>query len=264
MCLIVFAWRAHPEFRLIVAANRDEYHARPARAAHWWPDRRQLFGGRDLQAGGTWLAVSRNGRFAAVTNYREQQRPGPGQRSRGELVAAFVDGTLAPGDFARSVDGQRYAGYCLLLSDGDRLVYTSNRDAAPVELGAGVYGLANAALDTPWHKVLRARSRLASLIETGQPSETGLLRLLDDREPAPVDAVEESPLPFGLARALSAPFVVAEDYGTRCSTTLLWREQDIAVCERRFDTSGRDVGTTRVRFPVASGPAQSASAEARS
>ena len=164
MCLIVFAWRAAPERRLLLAANRDEQHSRPSQDAHWWPDNPSILAGRDLQAGGTWLGVSKSGRFATVTNYREQQAPRRNALSRGALVTDFLDAEDDPLSFANAVAGDRYAGFNLLTTDGDQLVYFSNRGDDPVVLEPGVYGLANASLDTPWPKLTRSRERLAALI----------------------------------------------------------------------------------------------------
>lgn len=249
MCLIVFSWHAHPVYRLILAANRDEYHARPARNAHWWPDRQHVLAGRDLQAGGTWLGVSRRGRFASVTNYREMQRATGRLRSRGEIVSRFVDNVASPNDFASSIDGVSYAGFSLLAADRGQLVYSSNRTRAPSVLGPGVYGLSNADLDTPWPKLLRSREELGRLIDNNAVDETSLMRLLADRTPAPLDTIDNPQLPFPLARALSAPFIVSGEYGTRCSTTLLWSyDGDVEFCERVFDSSGEPSGTRRFRF----------------
>jgi uncharacterized protein with NRDE domain len=249
VCLVVFAWRVHPEYRLILAANRDEYHARPAKSAHWWPDRKHLLAGRDLQAGGTWLAVSRQGRFATVTNYREMQRPAGKLLSRGEIVCDFIDSNERPGAFAAAIEGQAYAGFSLLVADRNQLVYSSNRGESAVELKPGVYGLSNAALDTPWPKVVKSRDRLRQLIESDAVNEGSLLRLLADRQPAPVERIDNSELPFQLAQALSAPFILSRDYGTRCSTSLLWSENgDVEFSERNFDSKGNTTGTVRQRF----------------
>lgn len=251
MCLIVFAWKAHPEYRLILAANRDEYHARPARSAHWWPDRPDILAGRDLQAGGTWLAAGRQGRLATVTNYRELQRAEGKVRSRGDIACNFMASEDSPQDFATSIDGRKYAGYSLLAADQEQLAYASNRGDSPIVLRAGVYGLSNASLDTPWPKLVRSRDLLRQLIDTGTANESSLLRLLADRQPAPVEQIESSTLPFPLAQALSAPFIQTREYGTRCSTTVLWTYAgDMEFCERSFDSLGNTTGTVRYRFSV--------------
>lgn len=251
MCLVVFAWDAHPQYRLLLAANRDEFHARPSRALGWWPDRAGVLAGRDLQAGGSWLAVHRDGRFATVTNYREQARRVPGLESRGALVADFVAGSATPAAFVRSIPAERYAGFSLLAGDGEELWYVSNRGDGPTRLEPGVYGLSNAVLDTPWPKVVRSRDALGALIASGEPGESALIRLMADRTPVPADQVEPGELPFAEERALTAPFIVAADYGTRCTTTVGWRRDGrVSVCERRFDATGRATGDTRIGFSI--------------
>ncbi|MDH4048184.1 MAG: NRDE family protein [Gammaproteobacteria bacterium] len=249
MCLIVFAWQAHPHYRLVLAANRDELHSRPARDAHWWPDHKHVLAGRDLQAGGTWLAVSRRGRIATVTNYREMQRSTGRVKSRGEIVSSFVTGVTPPKDFASSLNAKNYSGYSLLAADSDQIAYGSNIAGEYSVLKAGIYGLSNAALDTPWHKLLRSREALRDLVRSDALSEPSLLRLLADRQPAPVDQIDSSTLPFPMARSLSAPFIVSPEYGTRCSTTILWSYSgELEFCERSFDASGKVTGTARHRF----------------
>lgn len=251
MCLIVFAWESHPEYRLVLAANRDEFHNRPARDLDWWPDQPELLAGRDLQAGGTWLAASRNGRFATVTNYREGQPKKAGLKSRGDLVTDFVSGDSSPESFVGSIDGLKYAGFSLLVATDDELWYVSNRGDGPCRLEPGIYGLSNASLDTPWSKLTRSRDALAAMIESGDINETALMRILADRTPAPVADVEDGNLPFELARAVTAPFIVAPDYGTRCTTAVTWRSNgNLAMTERRFDSDGRQSGETTFRFAV--------------
>lgn len=250
MCLVVFAWRAHPRYPFIVAANRDELHARPAEAMHWWPDEPGILAGRDLQAGGTWLAVGRDGRFATVTNFRERFRSARGKESRGRLVRDFVASNDAPLDFAASLDADRYAGFCLLAADRDGLGYTSNRDDATRLLEPGIYGLSNSTLDTPWPKLVRCRDGLAKLLESDEPGPTALLSLLADTTPAPVRDLDDS-LPLDLARAVSAPFIKTDRYGTRCTTVVMLDADGHAlVTERRFDPDGRARGDSQYRFRV--------------
>lgn len=255
MCLVVFAWKAHPDYKLIVAANRDEFHGRPSQDAHWWPDLPNVLGGRDLQAGGTWLAMSRSGRFATVTNYRERQPPRSGARSRGEIVTDFVTGESEAGSYVSSFAGETYAGVSVLAAntstdDGNESIgYTSNRSDEAVTLEAGVYGLSNASLDTPWAKLVRTRETLAALVESDNVNTTELLRLLADKTPAASSEVDNTELPFKLARALTAPFIVSDTYGTRCSTTLMIsNEGKAAFCERRFDPRGIATGDSTFSF----------------
>ena len=251
MCLVVFAWQVHPQYRLIVAGNRDESHRRPTQDAHWWPDNESLLAGRDLQAGGTWLAVSKSGRFATVTNFHEGLSSRAGRKSRGALVMDFVTDTSSPQEYESSIAYDEYAGFSLLLCDGESMSYLSNRDDLEANLDPGIYGLSNASLDTPWSKVVRARSGLESLIDSSEVNETELMRLLADRTPAAVDEVETEGLPFEIARALTAPFIIAPEYGTRSSSTVLWGIDDVIdICERRFDPSGKTTGESRFRFQV--------------
>ncbi len=248
MCLIVFAWKVHPDYRLIVAANRDEFHARPTRAARWWPDNPDILAGRDLQAGGTWLGLSRSGRFAAVTNYRERQRSRYPQ-SRGELVSEFLAGDIAAPDYSNSLSGQQYSGFSLLTSTADELACTSNRGDRTVVLEPGIYGLSNASLDTPWPKLQRTKEELRSLVAEGNLNSTRLMQLLDDRTPAPVSDVQSDDLPFELARSLSAPFIVRPEYGTRCSSVvLIGNDGRVQFAERSFDSTGAVTGNAQISF----------------
>ena len=160
MCLILVAFKTVEDYPLLIAANRDEFHARPAQKADWWPDDADLLGGRDLQAGGTWLGVHRSGKFAAVTNYRDADASKRGRRSRGHLVSEFLQGKLSPSAYIQTLQGDDFSGFNLLVSDGETLAYLSNRGANSGELAPGLYALSNATLDTPWEKVERSRSRL--------------------------------------------------------------------------------------------------------
>ena len=249
MCLIVLSLGQHPEYSLILAANRDEFHARPTKEAHWWPDKPDVVGGRDLQAGGTWLALHRNGRFATVTNYRDAQPPSPKHRSRGYLVTDFLESGLAPSAYLDTVDEDAYAGFNLIVGDADEVAYLSNREDGSRILGTGTYGLSNALLDGPWHKVESSKKKFSALLDSDGANETGLMRLMNDRDKAPVAEIETGRLDFKTAHAITAPFIVMPDYGTRCTTVVLadndgkWR-----ITERRFDPAGQKTGESRFSF----------------
>ena len=249
MCLLVLALRTHPRLPFIVAGNRDEFHARPTQAARWWPDKRDIVGGRDLQAGGTWLAVHRNGRFAAVTNYRDAHREKAGFRSRGDLVTGFLDAHAGVVEYLKSIDNGAYAGFNLVVSDGRSAGYLSNRGAGLRELPPGIYGLSNATLDDPWSKVTRTKARLAALIDADEVNESSLLRMLDDRDKASADEVETNGLSFTMAHTLTAPFIVHPEYGTRCSTVMTIDDGgSVRFVERRFDPAGRTSGESKFAF----------------
>lgn len=249
MCLLIIAIRQHEKLPLIVAGNRDEFHARPTQDAHWWTDNPDILGGRDLQAGGTWLAVHRGGRFAAVTNYRDAKQERAGLKSRGRLITEYLAGDQAPLDYLQAIDGGDYAGFNLLVTDRNAAAYLSNRGAAMRELPAGIYGLSNATLDEPWTKVTRSKSCLQALIENDAVNETSLLRLLDDRQKASTNEVQTNGLSFSMAHALTAPFIVLPEYGTRCSTVLTISDAGNArFTERRFDALGHKTGESGFVF----------------
>ncbi len=249
MCLILIAFQTVAEHPLVIAGNRDEFHARPAQKADWWPDDSNLLGGRDLQAGGTWLAVHRSGKFAAVTNYRDSDSSKRGKRSRGHLVSEYLQGDLTPNEYLKTLQGDDFAGFNVLVSDGQTLAYLSNRSEISGELPPGVYGLSNASLDTPWEKVERSKNKLEGLIDAGAVNETSLLRVLGDQDKGPVDEVKPSRLPFATAHAITAPFIVLPEYGTRCSTVVL-ADQDgrWSLLERRFAADGSKNGESRYSF----------------
>lgn len=244
MCLITFAWNAHPDWSLIVAANRDEFHARPTEAADWW-NAEDLLAGKDLQAGGTWLAVSRTGRFATVTNYREQSFTKIEHTTRGTLPLEFVRSNPPPLEFAENLDGDEYAGFNLLAADLDSLAYVSNRGDNPQPLEPGVYGLSNASLDTPWSKVERTKEKLNALVKQQKLRVEELFGIMDDRQTTD-ENVHAEHLEASQARAITAPFIVSETYGTRSSTVYLRDRFGSAIfVERRFDNAGKELATQR-------------------
>lgn len=251
MCLIALALGQVPRHPLVIAANRDEFHARPTRDAHWWPDKPDVLGGRDLQAGGTWLALARNGRFATVTNFRDAEAPRPGLRSRGHLVTGFLDSELAPEAYLATIDEEAYAGFNLIVGTATAVAYLSNREDGMRSLEPGVYGLSNALLDGPWHKVESSKNGLAGLIANNTVNESSLMRLMNDRDKAPVDEVEKGHLDLATAHAISAPFIVLPDYGTRCTTVVLADDDGHwSFTERRFDPAGKPTGNSRFSFNV--------------
>lgn len=249
MCLIVLAIAQSPRYPLILAGNRDEFHGRPTQKAGWWPDKPDVVGGRDLQAGGTWLALHRNGRFATVTNYRDAEPTAANFRSRGHLVTEFLECDLSPLDYLRGVRGDLYAGFNLIVGDEQEVAYLSNRGADARLLASGVYGLSNALLDGPWHKVESSKRGLSDLLDEDSVNESSLLRLLDDRTLGPIGEVDTTRLDFEVAHAITAPFIVTPVYGTRCTTIVLAdNEGSWRLTERRFDADGRSTGESRFTF----------------
>lgn len=229
MCLILFAYRCDPIHELVLAANRDEFYARPTEPIQPWDNRPEVIAGRDLQAGGTWLGVTRSGRFAAITNVRDGEEPGPSLRSRGLLVSDFLEGQLGPAAYLESVrqDGPHYSGFNLLVANSDGLYYYSNRGAdAVVSVEPGIHGLSNALLDTRWPKVAKGKQRLAAIVMRGtEPTSEELLALLMDQISAPSHSLPDTGVGPILERQLSPAFIKLSSYGTRSSTVLVLRQK---------------------------------------
>lgn len=224
MCLILIAIEQHPRYPLVVAANRDEFHARPALPAAFWPDAPRLLAGRDLQAGGTWLGITRQGRFAAVTNVREPGRNQPDALSRGELSSAFLLGTQPALDYLSALQrkADAYNGFNLVCGDAGNLFHYSNRNGDPVRLAAGLHGVSNHLLDTPWPKVSGGKADLAALLQQTDFAPEDLLALLNQRQIAPDNTLPDTGVGLAMERVLSSRFIHAPGmaYGTRASTVL--------------------------------------------
>jgi uncharacterized protein with NRDE domain len=259
MCLLVLAWQVHPRYRLVVAANRDEYHERPAAPLAKWPDA-PLIAGRDLRAHGTWLGLDRQRRFAVVTNFRELQQPRAAAPSRGGLIPRYLTGPAGPREFLTQLEPQAgsYAGFNLLLADSTTFAYGSNR-ATPFArtLAPGVYGLSNELLDTPWPKLQRVRAGFEDWLRSASATAAGLFALLNDRHQAGSDrqAAGTGGLPREWQQVLSAPFVLHPVYGTRCSTIVLLEPGGaVYIAERRFDAAGEPTGETEFRLNASEWP----------
>ena len=276
MCLLMLAWRAHPRYRLVLAANRDEFHERAAEPLAIWPPPNEMLAGRDVRAGGTWLGLDRARRFGVVTNFRDLQRPRRSAPSRGRLIPDFLGSELAPeGYLARlETDAPGYSGFNLLVGDLEQLWYASNRmDRFSQQLPPGVHGLSNEFLDSPWPKLQRVRKAFedwlsgevnaaAGLSRIGEASLSAQSLAADDPSSGPANReavsallamlADPTPAPEGSPstgvspeweRTLSSPFVTHPTYGTRCSTVLLIEPSGHAVMvERRFAPSGAPSG----------------------
>ncbi len=220
MCLIVFAWKLVPNCPLVLAANRDEFFVRPAQPASWWKDHPDVFAGRDLQAGGTWLGINRSGRFAALTNVRNGlPKPEP-KRSRGELVANYLAGDVDPLDYLTQVRdaAHDYHGFNLIFGDEHALYWISNGNEVEFKpLESGIYGLSNGSLDTPWPKVVRAKAQFASLLCQGAPDDA-YFEMLTDTTRAADGRLPDTGVSLEWERLLSPICIESDDYGTRAST----------------------------------------------
>ncbi len=240
MCLITFAYRAHAEFPLVVAANRDEHYQRPTRGIHFWEDHPQLLAGRDLKAGGTWMGITRQGRFAAITNYRGLQ-PAPAEaRSRGMLTLDFLAGSAAPADYLQAIcdSGARYAGFNLLVGDARGLYYLTNVEGRVLALSPGIHSISNGLLDSGWPKQRSAEARLAAAL-TDPADHDALAETVSDRSTAADRELPDTGVALELERALSPQFIAMPEYGTRATTTLAVHQSgSVEMHERDFHAGG--------------------------
>lgn len=230
----------HPQYRLVLAGNRDEFYARPAAPATWWPEHPSVVAGRDLRAGGTWMGAGARQRFCVITNVRDPEEHLPAAPSRGALVAGYLLGDSAPASYQRAVEQTRnqYNGFNLLVGDANTVQYVSTATEAQT-LGPGLYGLSNAVLDTPWPKVTRAKDRLRTILDTGDALVPALFDVLQDDTPAPDEALPDTGVSQDWERALSSIFIATPRYGTRASTVLLLnRTGGGTLIEQTYATDG--------------------------
>ncbi len=248
VCLIVFAWRPDHTQPLIVAANRDEFYARPSLSLAQWLDAPQVYAGRDQEAGGTWLGVGADGRFAALTNIRDPHQP-PARKSRGELVARFLSGSQPIDQYLADVHGRaiEYAGFNLLLGTRQELWHYNANDTAPTRLSPGIYGLSNAQLDTPWPKLLKAKAALAEVLDDPHPD--ALLAILGDAQPAAFTELPDTGVGLATESLLSSVFIASPSYGTRASTALIVHADGTRhMVERSFGPHGGRLGEVELNF----------------
>ncbi|GAB5519839.1 MAG: NRDE family protein [Rhodothermales bacterium] len=241
MCLIL--WRSQPDaaYPLVLMANRDEFYARPTQPAGWWADHPGIYGGRDLVAGGTWLAMSTLGRWAALTNIRDLARFDPAAPSRGALITNYLIGAGSAAVYIEQLRaaGTPYNGYNLLLGDGPQVWHYNNYADAASQVVAGVHGLSNATLNTPWPKVVRGKAKLAALAKANPLTPAPFFNALGDLEPAPDAQLPETGVGLEKERLLSPMFIKMAEYGTRCSTVLLFRHDGNVTFAEQTHADGR-------------------------
>lgn len=256
MCLILFAHKAHPHYPLILAANRDEAYARPAAPAAFWPGHPEVYGGRDLEQGGSWLGLRLNGKIAAVTNFREggSARHADPALSRGSLVSRFLTSEENVVHYLGQVQrgAASYRGFILIAGDLDQLYWYSNRGQGVEKVSPGVHGLSNHLLDTPWPKIARSKEILGSLLGDGEPElVSGLFGILSDRSESDDRDLPDTGVGPARERRLSANFICDERYGTRASTVLLVDMHGaVRFIERGYGTGGTFLGQTDRRFQL--------------
>ena len=243
MCLVSIAWKVHPEFPLVFVGNRDEFYERPSAAADWWTDQPDILGGRDLEAGGSWLGVNDSGRFAVVTNRPDLAAPQIDALSRGELVT----GWLANPSIIEQLPEQheRYGGFSLLLATRDELFRISGGNGVDelehIELPPGIYGLSNTAPEDPWPKLNWLNEQVGKLLDGGDCNHDALMQPLLKDQPI-ADDIEP------LVAAL--PFIRGDGYGTRCATVVTVNRHGAGqLTERSFGPEGAELGTVTHSFP---------------
>jgi uncharacterized protein with NRDE domain len=243
MCLIVFAYDYHPDYRLILGANRDEYRDRPADPAGFWSNAPHILAGRDKQAGGTWMGITTGGKLAAITNYRDAFQQVRDTPSRGQLVSNYLlDACLTPEDYLSTLyrDGQLYDGFNLLYGTLDKLYYFTNRGGSSGRVSPGIHGLSNHLLDTRWAKVNVAKSRLEDIVRDGSIEPEKIFAALHDPVPFADNLLPDSGIGLERERMLSPLFIENEVYGTRSSTVVLaGRNGRVTFVERVFDQPSR-------------------------
>lgn len=256
--MILLAYHYHPDYRVVLAANRDEFYNRPTEGLHEWPDQPGVLAGRDLEHMGTWMGITRSGRLAAVTNYRSPAATKPKPPSRGRLVADFLESTIPPDEYLKTMttDGRRYNGFNLIVGDRDRLFYYSNQSGKPEELVPGLYGLSNHLMNTPWPKVEKGRRAMvqALAVENHDLDPEIFLELLQDRTRPPEDRLPDTGVGLEMEKMLSPMFITSPAYGTRSSSVLLIDKNGrVTFVERTWEptrSAPRALETRKVNFTL--------------
>ena len=248
MCLILFGYRIDPDRPLIVAANRDEFHARAASVADFWPNDANILAGRDEVAGGTWLGCTRTGRFSALTNFSHPDDP-EAPKSRGSLVHGFLEGEDTAEHYAHHLTGAEYAGFNLLVFDGRDLVYTSNRGTTEI-LTPGFYGLSNAELGAEWPKCIQGAQNLRRWVEAGFEHDD-LVAMMRDASVPPDEQLPHRGRPIDMERKVAPCFIMGEEYGTRASTVFELGSDAITFTEQSYAAEGAATGCVSYKFELA-------------
>ncbi len=267
MCVVLGLWDHHPDYSLMLIANRDEFFARPAQPASWWDGTPRILAGRDLRDGGTWLGVTAEGKIAALTSYRDLENLSrSAERSRGLIVRDFLVGQDSPRHFIEALapDVDRYSGFNLLAGEvGSGLLCWSNQDLAMRPVASGCFGLSNRFLDSPWPKVVRGKALLEEAAgRFGQREEIELIdalfAVLTDEVYPPDEVLPDTGVGLEMERMLSPIFIRGEEYGTRCSSVILLRRDGRLLFEERSHApEGKSGGSVRVTFKLSNGVASS-------
>jgi len=255
MCLIVFAVDQHPQYKLVLAANRDEFFNRPTLEADFWPENNSILSGRDIQSKGTWLGINKNGRFIAITNFRDPQKNNPKAISRGELSYQYLiqDEGVTPFLNILSKQRQFYNGFNLLLSDDgfDTIFHYSNVTNRSTKIESGIHGLSNHLLDTVWPKVRYGKNGISKIIQSKTIKTNDLIELLKNDAVASDNLLPKTGISFDLEKKLSPVFISMNGYGTRCTTAILVdRNNDLTFHEVTYDEKRQPIGEKRYTMKI--------------
>jgi uncharacterized protein with NRDE domain len=253
MCLIFLSLHNHPNYKLIVAANRDEFYNRKTAPAHYWKNHPTLLGGRDLEASGTWMGMTTSGRISMLTNYRNPQNINPNAPSRGQLVSDYLIGDISGDEYLKkiSVHGKEYNGFNLINGSVDELYYYSNYAEGIQQIKPGLYGLSNHLLDTNWPKVERGKEKLNPILAQSKINPEELFDFLYDDQRAPDTNLPNTGLSLERERALSPMFIKTDNYGSRCSTVILVDQSNrVQFVERVYDLETFEYTTGVFEFSI--------------
>ena len=254
MCLLIIANKIHPEYKLIIAANRDEFYNRPALPAQFWKDQPDLLAGKDLEGGGTWMGITKSGRFSAITNYRDFHNPVKADApTRGVLTTGFLTGVESAEKYSEKLqeNSSEFNGFNLVFGKINELFYYSNISNHLVKLSAGLYGLSNALLNTPWPKVTKSKEKMAELFSSQSLTAENIFNFLSDTETAEDGQLPDTGLDIERERALSSNFIKTEHYGTRCSTVILIdKNNKVNFTERTFFPGKEKFSEVKFKFII--------------
>jgi uncharacterized protein with NRDE domain len=255
MCLIFLSIKDHPTYKLVIAANRDEFYQRKTAPASFWEDHPNIVGGRDLEASGTWMAMNKSGKISMVTNYRDLQNINPKAPSRGHLVSDYLLNGSHPNEYLKSIEanGKAYNGFNLVVGSGDELHYYSNYKGEVEEIRPGLHGLSNHLLNTPWPKVIQGKEKMKKLLLSKDLDQKKLFDLLYDDRQAPDEKLPDTGVGLERERMLSSMFIKSPNYGTRCSTVVMIDHgNDVLFSERVYDLNTYEYTENKFEFKIES------------
>jgi uncharacterized protein with NRDE domain len=253
MCLIFFSLKQHPTYKLIVAANRDEFYNRQTAAAGFWKDYPNIVGGKDLEANGTWMGMTKSGKISMLTNYRDPKNINPNAPSRGQLVSDYLEQNILPEDYLKQIEpkAQAYNGFNLLVGNSEEFYYLSNYQTGIDKVTIGLHGLSNHLLETPWPKVKSGKQKFELLLTSESITSQKLFEFLYDGERATDDQLPDTGIGLERERALSSMFIKSPGYGSRCSTVILIdQENHVEFSERVYDLATFEYTTKTFRFRI--------------